>query len=88
MNSGQYQMNSGQNQMNSSKNISFHKTTLLELDLNIDNYTLNDLYNLFNVPFQNGTSYLGEPSLKTAKQIVLKMHPDKSQLDSKYFLFF
>ena len=70
-----------QNQ-NSSKNISFHKTTLLELDLNIDNYTLNDLYNLFNV------SYLDEPSLKTAKQIVLKMHPDKSQLDSKYFLFF
>ena len=70
-----------QNQ-SSSKNISFHKTTLLELDLNIDNYTLNDLYNLFNV------SYLDEPSLKTAKQIVLKMHPDKSQLDSKYFLFF
>ena len=71
-----------QNQMNSCKNISFHKTTLLELDLNIDNYTLNDLYNLFNV------SYLDESSLKTAKQIVLKMHPDKSQLDSKYFLFF
>jgi hypothetical protein len=71
-----------QKQMNSSKNISFHKTTLSELDLNIDNYTLNDLYNLFNV------SYLDEPSLKTAKQIVLKMHPDKSQLDAKYFIFF
>jgi hypothetical protein len=74
--------NSIQTQMNNSKNISFHKTTLSELDLNIDNYTLNDLYNLFNV------SYLDELSLKTAKQIVLKMHPDKSQLDSKYFLFF
>lgn len=79
---GNHNQNSIQNQMNSSKNISFHKTTLLELDLNIDNYTLNDLYNLFNV------SYLDESSLKTAKQIVLKMHPDKSQLDSKYFLFF
>ena len=84
-NHNQNQMNSSQthNQnSNNSKNISFHKTTLSELDLNIDNYTLNDLYNLFNV------SYLDEPSLKTAKQIVLKMHPDKSQLDSKYFLFF
>ena len=76
-----YNHTQGYNQMNN-KNISFHKTTLSELDLNIDNYTLNDLYNLFNV------SYLDEPSLKTAKQIVLKMHPDKSQLDSKYFLFF
>ena len=65
-----------------SKNISFHKTTLSELDLNIDSYTLDDLYNLFNI------SYLDESSLKTAKQIVLKMHPDKSRLDSKYFLFF
>lgn len=72
----------GNNQMNSGKNISFHKTTLSELDLNIDSYTLDDLYNLFNI------SYLDEPSLKIAKQIVLKMHPDKSQLDSKYFLFF
>ena len=84
-NHNQNQMNSSQthNQnSNNSKNISFHKTTLSELDLNIDNYTLNDLYNLFNI------SYLDEPSLKTAKQIVLKMHPDKSQLDSKYFLFF
>ena len=67
---------------NQSKQISFHKTTLSELDLNIDSYTLDDLYNLFNI------SYLDEPSLKIAKQIVLKMHPDKSHLDSKYFLFF
>jgi len=26
--------------------------------------------------------------MKNSKQIVLKMHPDKSRLDSKYFLFF
>ena len=44
----------GNQNSNISKNISFHKTTLSELDLNIDNYTLNDLYNLFNIPSQNG----------------------------------
>ena len=72
-------------QTNKNTNVNFHKTTLSELDLNIDNYTLNDLYNLFNIPL-NGS--LNEQLLKTSKQIVLKMHPDKSQLDSKYFLFF
>jgi hypothetical protein len=56
----------------------------LDLDLNLDNYSLEDLLNLFNVP--NRT--LNEITLKDAKQIVLKMHPDKSRLDSKYFLFF
>ncbi len=72
-------------QTNKNTNVNFYKTTMSELDLNIDNYTLNDLYNLFNIPL-HGT--LDEPLLKTAKQILLKMHPDKSQLDSKYFLFF
>ena len=56
-----------------------------ELDLNIDNYTLNDLYNLFNIPLGNS---LDEQLLKNAKQIVLKIHPDKSQLEPKYFIFF
>lgn len=60
------------------------KTTLDNLDLNLDNYSLEDLLNLFNVP--NRT--LNEITLKDAKQIVLKMHPDKSRLESKYFLFF
>jgi hypothetical protein len=64
--------------------VSFHQTTLSNLDLNIDNYSLEDLYNLFNI--QGGI--LNEASLKTAKQIVYKMHPDKSNLDQKYFLFF
>ena len=66
-------------------NVSFHNTTLSELDLNIDNYTLNDLYNLFNIPLGNS---LDEQSLKNAKQIVLKIHPDKSRLEPKYFIFF
>jgi len=67
-----------------SKPVNFHNTTLDTLDLNLDHYSLEDLYNLFNI--YNGV--LDEPNLKTAKQIVLKMHPDKSRLDSKYFLFF
>jgi len=59
-------------------------TKINTLDLDIDNYSLNDLYNLFNIE----NEILTEESLKLSKQIVLKMHPDKSNLDSKYFLFF
>ena len=83
-NNNNNQNNNHNNNQNHRQNINFHKTTLLELDLNVDNYSLNDLYNLFNIHAQ----VLDEPLLKSAKQIVLKMHPDKSQLDSKYFLFF
>ena len=54
------------------------------MDLDLDNYSLDDLYHLFNI---NG-NILNDETMKLAKQIVLKMHPDKSQLDSKYFLFF
>jgi hypothetical protein len=53
------------------------------LDLDINNYDLADLLNLFKM-----NSNFGEKDLKQAKQIVLKMHPDKSGLDQKYFLFF
>jgi hypothetical protein len=63
-----------------SKNI--QNTTLNSLDLDLDHYELNDLLNLFNMDCIN------ESNLKNAKQIVLKMHPDKSKLDAKYFLFF
>ncbi len=67
-----------------SKPVSFENTTLNTLDLDLDHYSLDDLYHLFNI---NG-GILNEENLKSAKQIVLKMHPDKSRLDSKYFLFF
>lgn len=67
-----------------SKPVSFQNTTLNTLDLDLDNYSLDDLYHLFNI----SGGYLSEESLKSAKQIVLKMHPDKSHLDAKYFLFF
>jgi hypothetical protein len=74
---------------NKKQSVNFHKTTLLELDLDVDNYSLDDLYNLFNISSNsNNNKVLDEQSLKGAKQIVLKMHPDQSQLDSKYFLFF
>ena len=64
------------------KPVSYQNTSLNTLDLDLDHYSLDDLYNLFNIDFLN------EDTLKTAKQITLKMHPDKSRLDSKYFLFF
>lgn len=66
------------------KPISFQNTTMNTLDLDLDHYSLEDIYHLFNI--EGG--YLSEDTLKSAKQIVLKMHPDKSHLDSKYFLFF
>jgi len=64
--------------------VDFYNTKLNNLDLDLDNYSLNDLYKLFNI----WDNVLTEPLLKDAKQIVLKMHPDKSHLDAKYFLFF
>jgi hypothetical protein len=67
-----------------SKPVSFQNTTLNSLDLDLEHYSLDDIYHLFNIP----GGYLSEESLKSAKQIVLKMHPDKSRLDAKYFLFF
>lgn len=66
------------------KPVNFHNTTMDSLDLDIEHYSLNDIYNLFNIH----DAELNENTLKHAKKIVLKMHPDKSQLDPKYFLFF
>ena len=64
--------------------VNFQNTPLNSLDLDLDHYSLEDLNHLFNI--KNGI--LDELSLKNAKQITLKMHPDKSHLDQKYFLFF
>ena len=64
--------------------VNFYQTSLSNLDLELDHYSLEDLYKLFNIPEHQ----LSEQSLKNAKQIVYKMHPDKSQLDAKYFRFF
>lgn len=53
------------------------------MDLNIDNYDLNDILKLFHIPIAFNADHL-----KSAKKTVLKMHPDKSNLDKEYFLFF
>ena len=53
------------------------------LDLDINNYELNDILNLFNIP-----SEFNENHLKLCKKAVLKTHPDKSNLDKEVFLFF
>ena len=54
-----------------------------DIDLNIDNYNLEDILNLFNITYN-----FNEEDLKNAKKIVLHSHPDKSKLDKKYFFFF
>lgn len=52
------------------------------VDLEINNYSVGELFSLFNI------QHLDEETMKTAKKIVLKTHPDKSKLDPKYFLFY
>ena len=55
-----------------------------DVDLDIANYELKDILNLFKISSIN----FDESDLKRAKKIVLKMHPDKSKLDSRYFMFY
>ena len=55
----------------------------MSVDLNIDNYNLDDILKLFKLPLD-----FNEHELKQAKQVVLKTHPDKSGLSSEYFLFY
>lgn len=52
-------------------------------DFELDNYNLNDLLKLF------GLSKIdSHEDLKNAKQVVHKIHPDKSGLDKKYYIFY
>jgi len=53
------------------------------MDLNIDNYNLDDIFNLFGIPKD-----FVEEDVKKAKKIVLKTHPDKSGLHPDYFRFY
>ena len=53
------------------------------VDLNIGNYSLDDLLKLFNLSYN-----FTENELFKVKKSVLMTHPDKSNLDKKYFLFF
>ena len=54
-----------------------------DLDLQIENYNLKDLLNLFHLKHN-----FDKKDLKKAKEMALKTHPDKSNLDKKFFLFF
>ena len=54
-----------------------------KMDLNLENYSLQDLLALFKLPID-----FDEADLKRAKRTVLMTHPDKSKLDGEYFLFF
>tara|TARA_Y100000992_G_scaffold302393_1_gene276371 strand:+ start:1523 stop:2398 length:876 start_codon:yes stop_codon:yes gene_type:complete len=53
------------------------------IDLNIENYNLDELLNLFNINYN-----FTEEDLKNAKKKVLRTHPDKSKLPKDYFLFY
>ena len=55
----------------------------MNIDLNIENYSLNEILQLFQLDYN-----FGENELKQAKRIVLKTHPDKSKLPKEYFLFY
>jgi len=55
----------------------------MDLDLDIRNYELRDILNLFKFP-----SVFTEAHMRDAKLIVMRTHPDKSGLDKEYFLFF
>lgn len=60
------------------------KTSYNELDLNLENYSREDLFRLFGVL----NISLTDEVIKECKKLVLKSHPDKSNLDEKYFIFF
>ena len=53
------------------------------LDLDLDNYSLDDLLQLFGL-----SATFTERELKASRSRVVRVHPDKSGLDAKYFDFF
>jgi hypothetical protein len=55
----------------------------MDLDLDIRNYELRDILNLFKLP-----AVFTELHMREAKLTVMRTHPDKSGLDKAYFLFF
>jgi len=54
-----------------------------KLDLDIHNYDLNDIINLFGI-----SKRVTDEDLKVAKNKMLKTHPDKSGLDPIFFTFY
>lgn len=64
--------------------VNYQNNQYENLDLNIESYSRNDLFNLFGIK----TMTLSDEIMRESKKIVLKTHPDKSKLEPKYFLFF
>lgn len=54
-----------------------------DFDLDIENYELEDILNLFKLQYN-----FVEADLKKAYRVALKLHPDKSQLSGDYFRFY
>ena len=54
-------------------------------NLNLQTYSFQEILGLFHL--ENHTT-LSDQNMKDAKNIVLKMHPDKSRLTSQYFIFY
>ena len=52
------------------------------IDLDINNYNLNDILRLFKLSIN-----LSEQDMKRAKRMVLMTHPDKSRLSPEIFFF-
>lgn len=67
------------------EDITYNNSSYNQIDLNIDNYSREELYKLFGL---NSSMTLSEDLMKECKKVVLKTHPDKSRLDNKYFVFF
>ena len=55
---------------------------MVDINMNIQEYTYDELLELFNI------DTLSESTLKTAYRKTMKTHPDHSNLDKSYFLFF
>ena len=54
-------------------------------NLDIRDYSLDDLFNLFEIP---STTEIRKEHIRIAKQKVMMSHPDKSRLPSEYFIFY
>jgi hypothetical protein len=55
----------------------------MEIDFDLDNYNLQDILNLFSLNHNFSID-----DFKSSKKRVMQLHPDKSGLDKKYFLFY
>jgi hypothetical protein len=56
-----------------------------EVDLNIKNYNFLEILDLFSIKHNH---VITEQDIKKGKLLVLSMHPDKSKLSPKYFIFY